>query len=126
MEFRQSKKFAKELKNFLKKYRSLAGDLDLLQDVLRTHPQGTGSKHWNRLHVSNDQTVSIFKVRLSCKAMKGESRFRLVYAYNKSTEELFFIDFIEIYFKGEKINNDQSLIEDYLNMSLEGIFDENR
>ncbi len=124
MEFRQSKKFAKDLKNFLKKYRSLAGDLDLLQDVLRTHPQGTGSKHWNRLHVSNDQTVSIFKVRLSCKAMKGESRFRLVYAYNQTTEELLFIDFIEIYFKGEQVNNDQSLIDDYLNMSLEGIFEE--
>jgi hypothetical protein len=122
MEFRQSKKFGKELKSFLKKYRSLDKDLELLKSVLQAYPEGQGERHWNRLHTSDDQLISVFKVRLSCRSMKGESRFRVIYAYNQSTEQFVFIDFIEIYFKGDKANNDQSLIGAYLSEDLEGIF----
>ena len=122
MQFRQSKKFDRELKNLLKKYRSLKEDLETLKGVLKVCPQGTGEKHWNRLHVSSDGTITVFKVRLACKAMKGESRFRVIYAYNTATDELALVDFIEIYFKGDRVNNDQSLVEDYLEMDLEGIF----
>ena len=123
MEFRQSKKFGKELKSFLKKYRSLDKDLELLKSVLQAYPEGQGERHWNRLHTSDDQLISVFKVRLSCRSMKGESRFRVIYAYNQATEQFVFIDFIEIYFKGDKVNNDQSLVDSYLETDLEGIFE---
>jgi mRNA-degrading endonuclease RelE of RelBE toxin-antitoxin system len=114
MEFRQSKKFERELKKLLKKYRSLQQDIKLLEQVLIAAPLGKGGKHWNQLYVSADEGVIIFKVRLACKSMKGESRFRIIYAYNQRTKEFVFIDFLEIYFKGHKENNDQTLIDEYL------------
>ena len=118
MEFRQSQKFSKELKRFSKKYRSLQSDLVKLQDVLRVLPRGNGEKHWNRLHASDDGCIVIFKVRLSCASLKGQSLFRVIYAHDTKNKEVILIDFIELYYKGEKANEDRSLIKEYLD-SLE-------
>lgn len=114
MEFRQLQKFSKELKRFSKKYRSLQNDLVKLQDVLNVLPQGNGGKHWNRLHISDDGNIVVFKVRLSCASLKGQSLFRVIYAYNTKDEEVILIDFIELYYKGEKANEDRDLIKEYL------------
>ncbi len=114
MKFRQLQKFAKELKRFSKKYRSLQNDLAKLQDVLEVLPQGSGSKHWNRLHAFDDGSIIVFKVRLSCASLKGQSLFRVIYAYNTKDKEAVLIDFIELYYKGEKTNEDKSLIREYL------------
>lgn len=114
MQFRQSQKFSKELKRLGKKYRTLPNDLGKLQDILKALPQGNGSKHWNRLHASDDGGVVVFKVRLSCAAMKGQSSFRVIYAYNTQDKEVVFIDFIELYYKGEQANEDGGLIKEYL------------
>ena len=114
MQFRQSQKFSKELKRLGKKYRTLPSDVGKLQGVLQALPEGNGSKHWNRLHVSECGRVAVFKVRLSCAAMRGQSLFRIVYAYNTQENEVVMIDFIELYYKGEKSNEDQGLIREYL------------
>lgn len=118
MKFQQSQKFSKELKRFSKKYRSLQGDLAKLCDVLKALPLGNGSKHWNRVHISDDQNIVIFKVRLSCASLKGQSLFRIIYAHNAKDKEVILIDFIELYYKGEKENEDRGLIKEYLD-SLE-------
>jgi mRNA-degrading endonuclease RelE of RelBE toxin-antitoxin system len=114
IEFQQLQAFAKELKRFCKKYRSLRDDLAKLEAVLRKLPKGNGSKHWNKLHVSDKGDVMIYKVRLSCGSLKGKSLFRIIYAYNSKENQIVMIDFIELYFKGEKANNDQSLVDEYL------------
>ncbi|TXI35054.1 MAG: hypothetical protein E6Q53_00425 [Candidatus Moraniibacteriota bacterium] len=114
MKFQYFPKFSRELKRFTKKYRSLPEDLSKLQAVLRALPEGSGQKHWNRLHASDDGLVIIFKVRLACASLKGQSLFRVIYAYNKKNEEVVLIDFIELYYKGEKANEDRGLIQDYL------------
>lgn len=114
MKFQLSQKFSKELKRFSKKYQSLSEDISKLQDVLIALPEGNGQKHWNRLHVSGDGQVIVFKVRLSCASLKGQSLFRVIYAYNKKYEALVLIDFIELYYKGEKANEDKDLIQEYL------------
>ncbi len=118
MEFRQSQKFSKELRRFSKKYRSLQSDLGKLQDVLKVLPLGNGSKHWNRLHISDDGCITVFKVRLSCASLKGQSLFRIIYAHNTNVGEVVLIDFIELYYKGEKENEEGGLIREYLD-SLE-------
>jgi mRNA-degrading endonuclease YafQ of YafQ-DinJ toxin-antitoxin module len=114
MKFQLSQKFSKELKRFSKKYRSLPEDISKLQGILRALPEGSGQKHWNRLHVTGDGLVVIFKVRLSCASLKGQSLFRAIYAYNKRDEELVLIDFIELYYKGEKSNEDRGFIQEYI------------
>jgi len=114
MKFQLSQRFSKELKRFSKKYRSLPDDFVKLQAVLRAVPEGNGSKHWNRLHVSPDGCVVVFKVRLACASLRGQSLFRVIYGYNTNDEETVLIDFIELYYKGEKANEDQDLIQEYL------------
>lgn len=114
MQFRQRPDFTKQLKRLKKKYRSLDADLERLEKVLRVKPQGDRGRHWNRLHASSDGKVTILKVRLSCAAMRGETRFRVVYAHNESSQEVVFIDFIELYFKGNQENENRDLIIEYI------------
>jgi len=114
MEFRQTQRFTKTLKGY-RKYRSLPQDIEKLKPVLATFPNGNGTKHWNCLHASGDGSVRVFKVRLSCASMKGGSRFRIIYAHVSGSETVDFIDFIEIYSKGEKANEDRGLLKEYLN-----------
>lgn len=113
MEFRQSRRFKKALKGY-RKHRSLPDDIRKLEVVLSAIPGGNGSKHWNCLHTSEDGIVRVFKVRLSCASMKGESRFRVIYAHVSDSATVDLIDFIEIYSKGDKANEDRSLLEEYL------------
>lgn len=113
MKFRQTRAFTKALKKY-RKYRSLHRDIEKLKPVLAAFPDGNGAKHWNRLHRSDDGSVAVYKVRLSCASMKGESRFRVVYARIAGSERVDFIDLIELYSKGDKANEDHSLLQEYL------------
>lgn len=111
MEFQELPIFGKECKRLGKKYRSLAKDIAKLKPVLGNCPRGNGSKHWNRLCVLDDGKVVVFKVRLACAALRGESLLRIVYAHHAEKET---IEFLEIYFKGNKENEDSTRIQEYL------------
>lgn len=114
MEWRRTRKFSKELKRLTKKYPSLPNDIAKLEPVLETLPQGNGSKHWNRLHASLDGSVTVFKVRLACVSLKGRSLFRVIYACQSEGGEVVRIDLIELYYKGERENEDRNLIQEYI------------
>ncbi|MCX6761961.1 MAG: hypothetical protein NTY33_03945 [Candidatus Moranbacteria bacterium] len=110
--FQQTQEFVKELKKLSKKYRTLEKDFRQLKEIyLVAAPQGNGSKHWNLLH-KND-TLEIYKVRMHCDSTKGKF-FRVIYAYHLKTETVELIEFIEIYYKGNKENEDRERIKDYL------------
>lgn len=110
--FQQTSKFAKELKDLSKKYRTLGKDFCQLKEVyLVTAPRGNGSKHWNLLH--KNETLEIYKVRMHCDSTKGKF-FRVIYAYHLKTETVEFIEFIEIYYKRDKENENRERIKDYL------------
>lgn len=107
MNFNEAHLFSKELKRLARKYKSLSKDLEEFKQVISAVPLGT-SKHFNVL-ADNDQCV-IVKARLFCRYLKGSS-LRIVYAYK---EEHALIEFIEIYFKGGKENEDRNRIVEYL------------
>ncbi len=110
--FQETIEFTKELKKLSKKYRTLKKDICQLKELyLTTAPQGNGTKHWNLLH-KNDH-VEIYKVRMHCDATKGKF-FRVIYAYHLKKQNIELIEFIEIYFKGNKANEDKDRINDYL------------
>ncbi len=117
MEVRRIHKFSKDLKRFAKKYHSISDDLNLFERVLTAFPQGNGSRHWNRLHCSEDGSATVFKVRLACKSLRGRTAFRVVYACRLKDGAVAHIDLIELYYKGEKENEDRSRIEEYLEFS---------
>lgn len=110
--FQETTEFAKEMKRLSKKYRTLVKDFSQLKELfLVAAPRGNGSKHWNLLH-KND-TLEIYKVRMHCDSTKGKF-FRVIYAYHLKTQAIELIEFIEIYFKGNRESEDKGRINEYL------------
>jgi len=105
--FNQLSEFEKEFKKLSKKYRSLPKDIKDLEEVLVACPTGLG-KNFTIVH--SVESVKIVKARLACESLHDRS-IRIVYAYHDSTFEFMYI---EIYFKGNKENEDRSRVEKYL------------
>ncbi len=104
--------FRKELSRLLRKYRSLDEDLETFKKVVEVKIQDGSilkpAKHWAIL--TSDEKVVIIKTRLACKYLRGES-MRIVFAYHPIEGRSCFI---ELYYKGEKKNEDRKLYEKYV------------
>lgn len=107
MHFNELPEFQKELKRLGKKYKSLSDDLQEFCNVVSAVPLGN-SKHFNI--ITQTEVVCIVKARLFCKYLKGSS-LRIVYAYFELEHR---IELIELYFKGEKENEDRERVSDLL------------
>lgn len=112
MNFRNTPEFQKDFKKLSKKFRSLDGDLAEFKKVLNESPLGIG-KHFNV--ITKTDSVYIVKARFFCRSLKKKD-LRMIYAYiqNSQTIEMVGIEFIEIYFKGNKQNEDGERIKEYL------------
>ena len=107
MNFDELPAFQKELKKLSKKYRSLSSDLQEFCNVVSVVPLGS-SKHFNV--IMETEVLYILKARLFCKYLKGSS-LRVIYSYFEQEQR---IEFIEIYFKGDKENENRDRIKTYL------------
>lgn len=109
--------FKKDFSKLLKKYRTLEEDLE------------TAKRNAIELyHIKNIHNQSIFPIqgfcsekiqickikKFACKALKGRgarSGMRVIYAFYCQSCK---VEFIEIYFKGDKENEDRERIKKYL------------
>ena len=117
IEYNRINLFQKDIKRLLKKYRTLEEDLETAKrDAIELY------------HIRNITNQSIFPIqgfcseeilickikKFACKSLKGrgsKSGIRVIYAfYCKDCR----IEFIEIYFKGDKENEDCERIKNYL------------
>lgn len=105
--FDATSEFEKEFKRFFKKYKTLHDDLEKLKKVLFTNPTGVGK---NFVVIHSSSTVKIVKARMACRALRDRS-LRVVYFYFEQEQR---IEFIELYFKGDKENEDRERIKAYL------------
>ncbi|OQX00818.1 hypothetical protein BWK69_00725 [Candidatus Parcubacteria bacterium A4] len=112
MNFKVAVEFQKDLKKLSKKFRLLDDDLIEFKKILNESPFGIG-KHFNV--VTKIDCLYIIKARFFCKSLKKKN-LRIIYAYmeNHQIIEMIGIEFIELYFKGEKENEDRERIKDYL------------
>lgn len=112
MNFKSTTEFQKDFKRLSKKFRSLDGDLIEFKKILNEAPLGIG-KHFNVITKIGD--LYVVKARFFCKSLKKKD-LRVIYAYieNHQIIEMVGIDFIEIYFKSDKENEDRERIKDYL------------
>lgn len=99
--------FEKEFRRLSKKYGTLEEDLKKFEKVLATFPTGSGK---NFVVIHSGKEVKIVKARLACRALRDRS-LRIIYAYFEQEQK---IEFIEIYFKGDKENEDRDRIVEYL------------
>ena len=112
-----SEKFQKDFKLLCKKFRSLPDDLENLKksSIELFHAKIVNINSIVPIEgMCNDLFIS-YKVRkIRCKALKGRgvnSGLRLIYTYEKSSQK---ITFLELYFKGEKENEDRDRIKDFI------------
>ena len=99
--------FEKEFKRLFKKYKTLDDDFEKFKKVLLTTPTGVGK---NFVIIHSSSTIKIVKARMACRALRDRS-LRIIYSYFEQEQT---IEFIEIYFKGEKENEDRDRIKAYL------------
>ena len=107
MNFDETDEFSKDFKRLSRKYKSLPDDLLEFKKVVSKFPIGTG-KHFVVLVAK--ETVKIIKGRLFCRYLKGSS-LRIIYAYCKNKHR---VEFIQLYFKGDKENGNHNRIKNYL------------
>ena len=112
MNFKSTPGFQKDFKKLFKKFKTLDSDLIEFKKILTVSPLGIG-KHFNVITKSGH--VYIIKARFFCQSLKRKS-LRIIYAYigDCKTVEMIEIEFIEIYFKGDRINENKERIKDYL------------
>ena len=105
--------FSKDLKKLLKRFPTINDDLD---NFIRTQ-----LKLYHKLHVDNGGIFRVsdlgidyppvYKVKkFACRSLKGRgvnSGIRIIYCYYEDRD---MIEFIEIYFKGDKENEDRNRI----------------
>jgi mRNA-degrading endonuclease RelE of RelBE toxin-antitoxin system len=105
--FSQLPEFEKELKKLSKKYPSFIEDVEDVKQVLENTPTGIGK---NFTLIKTVENVKIVKVRVHCESLRART-VRMVYAYHSDKIEFMYI---EIYFKGDKENEDKERIKEYL------------
>jgi len=115
-EIRQLKEFERDFKILCKRFTTLDGDLNnFIKTKLNiTHKlkrDNTGIVRISNLGIDRPQ---IYKARkFTCRSLKGKgvlSGIRIIYAYY---EEEDIIEFVEIYYKAEKANEDRERILRY-------------
>ena len=109
MTFDELIEFKKDLKNLLKKYRTLNEDLDVVKKVLGVTPEERPPFSFRIDNLGIDACVIKVK-KIASKCFKGRgvnSGFRLVYAYFEVEQKIIFI---ELYHKNDKENEDRERI----------------
>lgn len=106
--FDAAPEFEKEFKRLFKKYKTLDDDLEKFKKVLLMTPTGVGK---NFVIVHSSSTLKIVKARMACRALRDRS-LRIVYAYFEQNQ---LIEFIELYYKGDKENEDRDRLKEYMN-----------
>lgn len=118
MNYSETVEFERDFKKLLKKFPSLAEDLAIVKqyDIELFHCQKIDKHSIFKIeNAGNDENIQFFKIKkFACKALKGrgsKSGIRVIYAFHHNNLK---VDFIEIYFKGDKKNEDRERIKEYL------------
>ena len=109
MEFKNLREFEKDLKQLLKRYRTLDDDLEEVRSILRKKPDERPPFSF-RIDNLGIKTCTIKIKKIACKALKGKgvnSGLRLVYAWFETESR---IVFIELYHKNDKDGEDRQRI----------------
>jgi hypothetical protein len=116
IDIRELTEFRIDFKRLVKKFSTLNDDLKtfIANQLKLTHKLNIDNKGVVRIADLGIEYPKIYKARkFSCKALKGKgaaSGIRIIYAYYEKEDS---IEFIEIYYKGDKENEDRERIFKY-------------
>ncbi len=106
-EIRKLTEFKKDFKKLAKKFKTLDDDIETFinKQLKLTHKLGIDNKGVVHISGLGIEIPKIYKAKkFACKALKGRggmSGIRIIYAYYEKEDV---VEFIEIYFKGDKAN----------------------
>lgn len=112
-EIRKLAEFKKDFKKLAKKFKTLDDDIETFinKQLKLTHKLGIDNKGVVHISGLGIKIPRIYKAKkFACKALKGRggmSGIRIIYAYYEKEDV---VEFIEIYFKGDKANEDKKRI----------------
>jgi len=113
MIFDELTEYKKDLKNLLKKYKTLNDDLEVVKRVLELFPDEREPFSF-RIDNLGLETCIIKVKKIACKSLKGRgvnSGLRLIYALFKTEQKIIFI---ELYHKSDKeIEDRQRILENF-------------
>jgi len=115
--YKTTTEFDKDLKKLVKKFRSLPEDLETVKVsvVELYHLQNIDNQSVFPIPHFCSEELLICKIKkFACKSLKGKgchSGIRVVYSFDIESKE---VEFIEIYYKGNKANEDKDRISAYL------------
>ena len=109
--------FKKDFKKLIKRFKTLKDDLDILKrnqiELLHLFEIDNGGTF--KLKGYRNPNYIIYKIKkIACKSLKGKgskSGLRLIYAFNQNSIQ---ISLLEIYYKGDKENEDYDRIKKFL------------
>lgn len=112
-DIRKLTEFEKDFKKLIKKFRTLDEDLNtfIVNQLKLTHKLNIDNKGVVRISDLGIEYPKIYKARkFPCKVLKGKgaaSGIRIIYAHYEDEN---IIEFVEIYYKGNKENEDRERI----------------
>jgi DNA repair exonuclease SbcCD ATPase subunit len=115
-EIRELEAFRNDFKKLVKKFKTLNDDLEtfIANQLKLTHQLNIDNKGVVRIADLRIEYPRIYKARkFSCKALRGKgaaSGMRIIYAYYEDED---IIEFIEMFYKGDKENEDRERIFKY-------------
>ena len=123
MNYDKTEEFTRDFKKLLKKFLSLAEDLEVNKQyrIELFHCKEIDSRSIFEIQgVGNTVELKFFKVKkFQCKSLKGrgaKSGIRIVYAYFPIEKK---VVFIEIYFKANQDNENRQRIVNFININKE-------
>ncbi len=111
--FNATTEFVNEKKDIIKKYRSFENEFETFKKALNVSLPDKLPKTERINGLGDEIKIPIYKVRkIRCKSLKrGEnSGLRIIYACSSCLSR---VVFIEIYYKGNKANEDRNRIKKY-------------
>ena len=109
--------FERDTRRLLKKFKTIEDDLEIFieKQLFLYHKLKVDNRGIFQITGLSVENPKVYKARkFACKSLKGkgvQSGIRVVYAYDKEKDK---IVLIEMYFKGDKANEDKQRIFEYL------------
>ena len=106
--------FVREKKKLIKRFRTIGEDLDNFINIQLKlfHKLGIDNNAVEQISDLGISKPNIYKVKkFACKSLKGkgvQSGIRIIYSYFEKDDR---IEFVEIYYKGDKENEDRDRIK---------------
>lgn len=117
IEYDETPQFQKDLKKLLKRFPTLRDDLEVAKSaaIELYHVQNVNNQSVFPIPNFCSENILVCKIKkFACRSLKGrgaKSGIRVVYAFFLKDKK---VDFLEMYFKGNKENEDRDRINEYL------------